>query len=290
MDPLQFEQGFLNWVNSVEKITNGDVIAIDGKVLKGSTDKQNLYQAINMVSAWSALNNLILGQIKTASKSNEITAIPELLSILNIEGAIITIDAIGCQKSITETIVQEGGDYVIALKGNQPTLYNNAKEQFEDLLQNQYNALDFYRSEESGHGRHEVRNNYVFEIGDDFEGAEGFENLSAIGVSENICTVDGETTRAVRFYILSMLLSAKMFAGCVRSHWNVENKLHWCLDATFKEDASKIRKDHGPENMSVARRMALNLLKNNGDSKRSLRAKRKISAWDPEYLKKTVGF
>lgn len=144
MDPLQFEQGFLNWVNSVEKITKGDVIAIDGKVLKGSTDKQNLYQAINMVSAWSALNNLILGQIKIASKSNEITAIPELLSILNIEGAIITIDAIGCQKSITETIVQEG--------------------------------------------------------------AEGFENLSAIGVSENICTVDGETTRAVRFYILSMLL------------------------------------------------------------------------------------
>lgn len=290
LKPKQFEACFFNWMQQVQSITEGDVIAIDGKTLRGSYDKNAHRFAINMVSAWSSLNNTVLGQIKTETKSNEITAIPKLLEMLDINGCIITIDAAGCQEKITEVIVENGGDYVIALKDNQPTLFNSAQEHFEELLEKNHTALNFHSTSENGHGREDTKNYYVFDDIDELEGMEKFRDLAAIGVAENISKANGKITYGLRFYILSLVLTAKMFGACVRSHWAIENKLHWCLDVTFNEDASRIRKDHGAENMSIARRIALNLLRNNGDNKRSLRAKRKMAGWDQKYLQQVVGF
>ncbi len=288
--PEEFEKCFLLFTQSIQTVTQGDVLAIDGKSLNSSYDKGDNHAAINMVSAWSSLNGTTLGQIKTAAKSNEITAIPELLEMLSIKNCIITIDAAGCQKKITEVIIEKEADYILALKGNQPTLYASAQEHFEELIETNPSKVDFHSTTKTGHGRQEVRNYYVFDDVDDIDGTEGFESLAAIGVSENIRTKDGKTTIGLRFYILSLVLAAEMFGGCVRSHWGVENNLHWCLDVTFHEDASRIRKGNGAENMSIARRIALNLLRNNGDNKKSIRSKRKVAGWDKEYLKQVVGF
>lgn len=291
IDPMEFEICFLKWMHLIQDKTMGDVIAIDGKVLRGSYDKNSNKAAINMVSAWSGLNSVILGQVKTGNKSNEITAIPELLKLLDIKDCIITIDAAGCQEKITKDIVEQGGDYVIALKGNQSTLYNAAQEQFEEMLENHPGKIDFHETVESGHGRQETRNYYVFH--DDVENLDGsnkFENLSAIGVVESTREDAEKITHGLRFYILSTILTAEMFGGCVRAHWGVENNVHWQLDVTFNEDSSRIRKNNGPENLSIARRIALNLLKNNGDDKKSIAVKRKTAGWDKDYLLQVIGF
>lgn len=176
------------------------------------------------------------------------------------------------------------------VKGQSTNIIYSAQEQFEIFLESEPGKIDFYSTSENGHGREEKRDYYIFDDIDELDGTEGFENLSAIGVVESTRKIGDKVTHGIRFYILSCVLTAKMLAGCIRSHWGVENKLHWSLDVTFNEDASRIRKDNSAENTSIVRRIALNLLKNNGDNKKSMRAKRKVAGWDRDYLKQVIGF
>ena len=293
LNPVKFEHCFLNWVNSVFELSNRQIIPIDGKTLRRSYDRKSEKAAIHMVSAWGSANGLVLGQVKTAEKSNEITAIPELLSLLEIKGCIITIDAMGCQKTITEKIIDDGGDYVISVKENQPTLYNEVVDCIDEALeasQETKNLVDYHETIEFGHGRKEIRRYYILDYIDEVESANDWKGLDTIGMIESIRTVNGATTTNRRYYISSLEKDAQLFGLAVRAHWGVENSLHWILDVSFREDESRVRKNNAAENFSVLRRIALNYLKNEKTSKRGVKGKRNNAGWDMKYLEKVIGF
>lgn len=286
VQPSGFEKCLLSWITALHAVTEGQIVAIDGKTLRRSFDAASSKSAIHMVSAWATANCLSLGQVVVDAKSNEITAIPKLLELLVISGCLVTIDAMGCQTEIAEKIVAGGGDYVLAVKGNQPTLHAGVEQFFLDHLEDDFARVPVsrYETEEHGHGRDDTRTYYVCSAPDDLPDRERWPHLKAIGLAINDTVRGGKQTSEVRFYILSQKLSAKKFAEAVRGHWSIENRLHWQLDVTFGEDQSRIRKGHADANFSILRRTALSLLKNNHTTKVGVKNKRLTAAWDQDYL------
>ena len=291
LNPVKFEACFLSWIESVFKLTGGQIIPVDGKTLRGSYDRKSGKAAIHMVSAWGAENGVVLGQIKTEEKSNEITAIPNLIELLDIHGCIVTIDAMGCQKEITKKIMEDGGDYVIAVKENQPTLYNEVVDRIDEALmegKKASNIIDFHETIDSGHGRQEIRRYYILDEIDDVESACEWKGLSTIGMVETIRVTGDNSTTNRRYYIASIEKDAELFGTAVRKHWGIENSLHWVLDVSFREDECRVRKNNAAENFSVLRRVALNLLKNEKTAKLGVKSKRNKAAWDEKYLEKVI--
>lgn len=289
LDPVQFQAGFLRWMQAVAEVTEGEVVAIDGKTLRRSFDKATAQRAIHMVSAWATENGVVLGQCKVDDKSNEITAIPELLELLALQGCIVTIDAMGCQRAIAEQIIESGADYVLALKGNQPTL-EQAVEHFLATgpeADAHRSACDYADQHERGHGRVESRAYWITDQLAELGAGQDWPGLRSIGRVEATRTLAGETTVEQRFYLSSLPADAQAFARAVRNHWGIENKLHWTLDVTFREDHSRVRKGHGPENFAVLRHLALNLLRQE-PSKKSIPRKRLACALDNTYLLKIL--
>jgi predicted transposase YbfD/YdcC len=288
--PEEFQKRFMEWVQAVETLTAGQVIAVDGKRLRRSHDHAAGKAAIYMVSAWATQNPLVLGQTKVAEKSNEITAIPELLQLLDISGCIVTIDAIGTQTEITETIIAGGGDYLLAAKENQGHLFEDVQYLFETLEASREMKSTQYHSAKSvnkGHGRIETRECWVTDREEHLallrkrHQWRGLKSVVRIISQRQI----GETFEVQTCYFISSLpAEAKTILKVKRSHWKIENQLHWVLDIAFREDESRVRKDHAAENLAVLRHMALNLLKSEKTAKGGIRAKRLQAGWNNNYL------
>jgi predicted transposase YbfD/YdcC len=290
IDPHQFQACFLRWMQQLRHLSSGEVVPIDGKTLRHSYDTELDQGAIHMLSAWAATNRLVLGQLKVAEKSNEITAIPELIDALDIAGCIVTIDALGCQKEIARHIIENDADYVLALKGNQDYLYDDVRAVFSALLQadTPVSTLDYYETADEQHGRMEVRRYWTTSLLDSLRTKDQWQGLQSIGMVESERSLNGDTTTEHRYYILSLANNAQTFGTSVRAHWGIENTVHWVLDVTFREDMSRIRMDHGPENFALIRHIALNLLQQERSFKGSIKTKRLKAGWNNAYLAKVL--
>ena len=290
INPSEFEACLLSWITALHEITDGQVIAIDGKTLRRSYDKAGGKAAIHMVSAWATANSISLGQVVTDAKSNEITAIPKLLELIDISGALVTIDAMGCQTKIAQKILDGKANYVLHVKENQPTLYQAIKAYFHHCLENNFAGIThrFFQTEERGHGREETRYYDLCRVPATLADAARWPGLKAIGMVTSITMRDGKECIDVRYYILSVYLSARRFAGAVRGHWGIENGLHWQLDVTFQEDLCRLRKGHADANFSILRRTALAMLKNERTLKVGVKNKRLAAGWDEAYLEQVL--
>jgi predicted transposase YbfD/YdcC len=287
--PAAFEKALLAWMQAVQEITESRWIAIDGKALRGSYNRQDAKAAIPMVSAWATENKLSLGQVVVDERSHEITAIPELLEVLELSGAIVTIDAMGSQKEIAATIRERGGDSVLAVKQNQPTLYDQVREAIDEGLEKDAEPIDEYCTDETGHGRQEVRTDAIFPAPEGVDPEGLWQDLYAVGVTFSERTDSrGRTSLEGRYYILSRQLSAREFADAVRGHWSIENHLHWQLDVSFREDESRVRTGHAAANLSVIRRFALGLLRRETECRRGIETKRLKCALSEEYREKVL--
>ena len=291
INPQKFQECFLSWIKSIAVLTDGEVIAIDGKNLKHSYDRKAGNRAISMVSAWAGTNKLVLAQRKVDSKSNEITAIPELIKVLDISGCIVTIDAIGCQKEIVNLISQKDANYIIALKKNQKNLYENVELLFKEAISKRdkgFNASD-YSTRDLGHGREEVRNYLMLsDVSNQIDPENKWNKLNSIGMVESVRTENGKTTVETRYYISSLNLDAKKIGESIRSHWGIENSLHWILDVALNEDDCRIRKDNAPQNFAVLRHIAVNLLGKEKSKKLGIKNKQFLAAMDNNYLAKVL--
>lgn len=290
LDPSGLQRCFLSWITAIREVTNGDVVAIDGKTLRRSADVAKGKTALHMVSAWGAANGMVLGQVKTADHSNEITAIPALLGLLKIKGAIVTIDAAGCQTDIAETIREKKADYVLAVKGNQGTLLEDAEFAFEDVEQEDLDDgwVDYNKTVDKGHGRIEIRQYYHTDEIAWSKRIKEFPGARSFGMVKSTRIIGEKQTTETRYYISSLDMDAKTFGHAVRTHWSVENTLHWSLDMTFREDDSRMRTGHSAENFAMMRRIALSLVKRDTQSKRSLKRRRKICGYDNAYLERLL--
>ena len=286
LDPRQFSECFANWTDGLRNTVSEEIVAIDGKTLRRSHDRANGREAIHMVSAWARENGLVLGQIKVNDKSNEITAIPELLQRLNIAGCIVTIDAMGCQTKIAAEIAKGGGAYVLALKGNQSSLQDEVESYFEDMLAVDLVGAKFESKQtaEKGHGRVETRKYWITDEVEWLSNCKQWTNLRSIGMVESTRELQGQVTTERRFYICSIEANVETFARAVRGHWAIENSLHWSLDVSFNEDQCRVRMGHAAENFAILRHMALNLLKSDSTKKVGLKIKQKCAGWDHSYL------
>jgi predicted transposase YbfD/YdcC len=293
MDAEEFQLAFRDWVLAVNEVTRGQIINIDGKCVRGSDDQVLGKRAIYMVSAWAEANQLVLGQRKVDEKSNEITAIPELLKILEISGCIVTIDAIGTQINIVQTIVEADADYVLSVKENQGHLYEDISVLFAvGQRQNfKYTSLEHTKTTHKEHGRIEVREcwstsnpEYLNLIRD----VQAWAGLKSIAMVVSTRKIGAQETRQVRFYISSLPSNAERILETARKHWSIENELHWVLDVALNEDHSRVRKDQAPENLAVLRHIALNLLKQEKTAKGGIHAKQLQAAWKEDYLLKVL--
>jgi len=284
LDSLEFEKCFLEWVKDIAELTDGEIISIDGKTVRGSRGK-GARSAIHMVSAWAGTNNMVLGQVKTSEKSNEITAIPKLLSVLELKGCIVTIDAMGCQVEIAKQIKEAHADYVIAVKGNQSQLEQDLEDTFRFCK-----PVSEYKDVDAGHGRVETRTCVVYTDFSHLQQPERWTGLKAMACVEAIRYLKNSKVeqRQKRYYITSMDADAEKIATAVRSHWAVENSLHWVLDVAFHEDGSRKRAGNAAENFSIVCRIALNLLKNDTTKSRGIKGKRLDAGWDNNYLLKIL--
>jgi len=285
IDSTQFEMCFIEWVNSIADLSKGQIIAIDGKTIRGAKS-HGKKSPVHMVSAWACETNLVLGQIKTAEKSNEITAIPKLLDILDIAEQTVTIDAMGTQKEIAEKIIDNGANYILAVKANQAQLLEEVQDEFKFAKQ-----LDISINDDLGHGRIETRTCSVITDFKFIENQNGWKNLTSIIRVESVREFknsDKVTEKATRYYISNLENKASVFQTSIRSHWAIENKLHWTLDVAFSEDASRKRNQNATQNYSVLLKIALNLLKNEKTEKQGVKGKRLKAGWDNQYLLKVL--
>lgn len=291
LNPVEFENCFLAWIHEVFKITGSQIVAIDGKTVRRSYDRTSNKAAIHMVGAWAVKNRMCLGQVKTEDKSNEIKAIPELLRLLDLHGCIVTIDAMGCQKEIVRKIVDQGANYVLALKGNQSALHDDVRLFFEYARERQFRDLnhDFYETTDGDHGRVEVRRYYTVSDLDWLEHKAKWKNLQLIGMVESERHVGEKITQEARYFISSLPNDAKGFAEAVRGHWAIENGLHWVLDIAFREDESRVRDRNAATNFAGMRRFAVSLCKQDTASKVGIKVKRKRAGWDNDYLLTLLG-
>ena len=290
LKPEPFERCLVAWITQLHKVVVGQVIPIDGKTMRQSFDKATGKSALHMVSAWATTNRISLGQVAIAEKSNEITAIPKLLDLVEVAGAVVTIDAMGCQTEIAEKILERKADYVLAVKGNQPTLHEGVVGFFLDQMEDDFARVKVSRHEtrEKGHGRIEHRTYYVCDVPDDLPDRGRWKGLKRIGVAISDTVRSGKPCDDVRYSILSKKMSARSFGAAVRSHWSIENSLHWQLDMSFGEDRSRVRKDHADANMAAMRRLALGLLKNEASKKVGIKNKRLVAAWNVDYLQQVL--
>ena len=293
IDPKEFNLRFLAWIEHVCRQTQSKLVAIDGKTVRRSHDRAGGKEAIHMVSAWAVENRLCLGQCKTDQKSNEITAIPELLALLDVKGCLVTIDAMGCQKKIARKITEKRGDYILGLKGNQGKLREDVEAFFRCAERDQfaYLEMDYHKTVEKGHGRIETRE-YWLVCEDSFEVKDEWGGLKSVGMVKSERMIDGVSSYETRYYICSSVkLSAKSFGQAVRGHWGIENSLHWVLDVVFREDDCRVRSGHAAENLSVVRRIVLNMLRAEKTiCKLGLKAKRHRCAIDEKYLETILEF
>lgn len=281
IEPEEFEKCFRSWVSSIANATDGEIISIDGKTLRRSGNSEK--QPLHIVSAWANANQLVLGQISTDEKSNEITAVPQLLEVLDLNGCIVTADAMSCQKAITSKITEKQADYVLGLKENQPNLKRDVEEFFDDILNTpDRTGIQHIHTIDKGHGRTELRDYYLETDTSWMLYREGWTALNSVGAVVSTVS-DGENVTKERRYYISSLTDCESFAKAVRAHWGIENSLHWCLDMTFHEYYSRMRKDHTAENMAVVRHIALNALKLH-PAKMSLARKKRHCSYDDEFL------
>lgn len=293
LDPEQFQNCFLAWVRAISDITPEQLIAIDGKKVRRSHDKTLGRNAIHMVSAWAEADRLVLAQTKVDEKSNEITAIPELLQVLDLSGCIVTIDAMGCQREFAVTIVDREGDYVFALKGNQGHLLEDVEALFEQAQSTNFADIvhDYHKTVDRDHGRIEIRQCWTIS---DPDCLSSLRNLAAWKELNTIVMVIAErrtgdkVSLETRYYISSLDGNANRLLGATRGHWGIENSLHWVLDIAFREDECRIRKGNGAQNFAVLRHIALNLLRQEQTAKCGVKAKRLKAAWSEDYLLKVL--
>jgi predicted transposase YbfD/YdcC len=278
IDSKLFEQCFISWMQSVVKLTQGQVIAIDGKTLRGSSCPTNGKKAIHMVSAFASANKVVLGQLACAEKSNEITAIPALLELIIVKGCIVTIDAMGCQTAIAKAIIKHEADYILSVKDNQKNLHKEVQDMFS------LSRCESSETIEKNNGRIETRVCSILTDLKKMSHTENWESLKSIIRIESIREINGMKSEETRYYISSLITSAEKMNEYVREHWCIENKLHWSLDVSFNEDANRTRTDNSAENLSVIRRVGLNLLKTDQTMKVGIAAKRKAAGWNTEYL------
>lgn len=287
-----FAKGFVRWVESVARKVDGEVIAIDGKTLRRSYDKDDPKAALHIVSAWACQQHLILAQEKVKTKSNEITAIPALLEVLDVAGCIITIDAMGTQVEIAGQIIDQEADYVLALKANQGNLHAQVKEYFVDGAKEAYRKMpvSYAETTDIGHGRKEIRRAWVSSDVEWLAASSRWSGLKSIVLIEHERYTNEKVSVEQRYYISSLDAQADKLLRIVRSHWGIENKVHWVLDVVFQEDQSRIRREDGGQNMAVLRHLALNLLRQDQTKRLSLRMKRKRAGWDEGFLAQLIGF
>jgi len=290
LNPEQFQACFLNWVRSLVRLTEGEVVAIDGKTLRQSYDRADDKAAIHMVSAWATANRLVLGQRKVDAKSNEITAIPQLIKLLELDGCIVTIDAMGCQKQIAKQIIERNADYVLALKDNQGNLFADVQQIFAHAQSCNFAGIEhsFDQTVEKGHGRVEIRRCWTMAQVEFLVDADQWKKFTSIGMIQAERRLQGKVEQETRYYISSLSSDAARLSQAVRSHWWVENALHWVLDLAFVEDTCRVRKDHAPENLAVIRHIALNLLSQETSLKLGIKNKRLRAGWDEDYLLKIL--
>lgn len=288
LDPEQFLDCFIRWTQSLRTAVAQELVALDGKALRRALNQGDCPKVV--VSAWAVESGLSLGQLKVTDKSNEITAVPQLLRVLELSGCIVTLDAMGCQKNIAKEIQEADADYVLALKGNQGTAFAEVKSFLDDAIQRNEKHLVTTATVDKGHGRLEERRYWQSEQLAWFADRAEWEGLRSVGVVESIRTVHGQETLERRYYLSSLTNDAVRFARAVRGHWSVENQLHWVLDVNFNEDQSRARSGHADENLATLRRWALNLIKaDHQKSKRSLKGRMKAAGWDNRYLLHLLG-
>ena len=289
LDPERFQRLFSEWAAETAELLEGEAVAIDGKTLRRSRDKANGNNAIHMVSAWAGRNHLILGQRKVDGRSNEITAIPELLDDLDVSGCVVTIDAMGCQKEVAAKIVEKGADYALALKRNQPQLRADVGAMFSEIGDGDSSNLpfDYCETVNKDHGRIETRR--CWSVADPehieyFNDRGEWTNLRSVAMVESERLIAGERDRGVRYYISSLPEDAARTLSAVRAHWGIENSAHWVLDVAFREDDCRVRRGNAAENFSTLRRMALNMLKRETTAKGGVAVRRQRAGWDNDYL------
>lgn len=303
LDAAAFQSCFSSWIESLQtsdeenkvgpaiKKPPIETIAIDGKALRRSHDRRRGLNALFLVSAWSTRCGISLGQLATEEKSNEITAIPVLIEQINVAGAIVTIDAAGCQREIADKIIEGKGDYVLTLKGNQGTLHENVANWIGEQFENDFQGLECrqHKTTSDTHGRDDTFMYHQFSIPNDFPGKENWRGLKTVGVAIRASvTPDGKESCDVRYFISSLALGVKQFAHAIRSHWKIENSLHWCLDVTFREDECRVRNRIAAENLAWLKRFAISLLKQVKD-KESIAMRRRMAGWNVDYLAQILG-
>ena len=289
INPVQFEKCFIGWTEAIREAAHGDIIAFDGKTLRRSFDNATGMGAIHVLNAWSSANDFCIGQMKVDGKSNEITAMPKLIELMDIRGCVVTADALNCQKEIACKIVESGGDYVLAVKANQRSLHDDIKLFFEDAISEGFEVpYGAYESDDWGHGRTENRKCWSVRV----EGLDWFKHSEWMGLENIVCVQSTRRTRDSesmerRYFIASFDDTAKI-ARSVRHHWHVENKLHWVLDVDFDEDSCRARTDHEPENFALIRQIAHNLIRQESSKKVSIRRKINKAGWDNDFLARIV--
>jgi predicted transposase YbfD/YdcC len=291
LKPDAFQRCFVSWLQALREQaaeateTDQPVLAVDGKTARRSHDRKKGLGALHAVSVWASEFGLSLGQVACAEKSNEITAIPELLRLVDIQGTIITIDAMGTQKAIAAQIIDSKADYVLALKGNQETLHQEVIDYIEEQAKNDFADVKARRhqTQETGHGREEIRTYIQMPVPDDLRGRESWKGLKSIGIATLVCVREGKETAETRYYISSLAVRVRLFAHAVRSHWGVENSCHWSLDMTYREDESRLRNPQLRENFAWLNRFTLSLLKQH-PGKESIAMKRRACGWSDDFL------
>ena len=300
LDPQQFLECFLRWTQSLRTVVAQEIVALDGKALRRALNQDRSLPYV--VSAWAESNGLVLGQWKVADKSNEITAVPELLRVLELSGCIVTLDAMGCQKKIAQEIIEADADYVLALKGNHETVHEEVKSFLDATLAEPQTprppgaklspaaaSLAHCETVEKDHGRWETRHYYQSDQLHWFADRLQWEGLKSVGLVESWREVGGKTSVERRYYLSSLPLGVETFARAVRGHWGVENKVHWIMDVCFREDQSRARAGYAAENLATLRRLALNLLRRDRTKKRGIRGKQLNAGWDHAYLLRLLG-